>query len=198
MKSTHDIDTTQPRHNDAPSKVKLIIHHQFPGVELVSPVYGSDGAECCLLPDQKVDVDSMMQTDFDIDPTQEESIGILMYKLQRKYTGQYDKNNAICIQFVVIWKVNSSGEFRLASRLIEHDKYHTWDRDELMKLAKRYVLFSIRRGPTEETWLMRDNTVLMINLNATREEECYKLEITIAETNIRDDTRRSEHVYLNR
>jgi hypothetical protein len=34
-----DTDTTQSSQNDTPSKVKLMIHHQFPGIELVSPIY---------------------------------------------------------------------------------------------------------------------------------------------------------------
>jgi hypothetical protein len=36
--------------------------------------------------------------------------------------------------------------------------------------------------------LMRDNTVLMTRANTTCEGECYKLKMTISETNIRNDT----------
>jgi hypothetical protein len=69
MESTHNVDTVQSHQNDASSKVNLMMHHQFPGIELASLLYYSNGATCCLLPDQCVDVDSMMQTDFNIDLT---------------------------------------------------------------------------------------------------------------------------------
>jgi hypothetical protein len=64
-----------------------------------------------------------------------------------------------------------------------------------MTLAKHYELFDIQDGPFEDTWLMDDNRVLMTRLNATRKKECYKLEMTISETNIKDDTERP--AYLN-
>jgi hypothetical protein len=50
MSSTNinDADSIHPLHNDPPSKVKLIIHNQFPGTELVSPVYAGEGTICYL------------------------------------------------------------------------------------------------------------------------------------------------------
>jgi LAS superfamily LD-carboxypeptidase LdcB len=58
---SNDTDAIQSSQNDASSKVKLIIHNQFPGTELVSPLYYSDGVTCCLSPDQKVDIGSTTQ-----------------------------------------------------------------------------------------------------------------------------------------
>jgi hypothetical protein len=190
-----DAGTIQSRQNGAPSEVRLIIHHQFPGVELVSPAYISTGATCCLSPDQSVDVGSIMQAGFNIDPDQE-SIGILMYKLQRKGIDQSNEE-ATCIQLVVIWKVNSSKEFCVVSHLIEHDKDRIWDRDGLMRLTECYELFNIQHGSVEDTWLMRDNTVLMASLNVVC-KEYYKLEMTISETSIKDDTQRLWYIGLDR
>jgi hypothetical protein len=68
-----------------------MIHHQFPGIELASPVYASNFTTYYLSPDQIVDADSTMQAGFNIDPTQDESIAILMYKLQRKNIDQFDE-----------------------------------------------------------------------------------------------------------
>jgi hypothetical protein len=119
MTSTHtsDVDIIQPL-DDAPLKVKLTIHHQFPGIELTSPMYAGDGATCCLPPKQKLYVGSTMQTDFSID--QRESIGILMYKLEKTNTDTFGE--ATCIQFIVIWKVNEFKNFHFVTHLIEHDK----------------------------------------------------------------------------
>jgi hypothetical protein len=199
MTSTYDAGINQRCQNDTPSKVSLIIHHQFPGVELVSPICIGDGITCYLSPDQSVDVDSTAKASFSIDPVQEESIGILIYKLQRKNINQsnegviHNEEEATCIQLVIVWKVTSSKRFHVFSWLIEHDKDRVWNRDGLLKLAERYTLINIRRIPIEYTYLMHDNTVLMTRVNVTR-EECYRLEITLSETSIKDDTQRLHYI----
>jgi hypothetical protein len=162
---------------------------------LVSPKYVCDGATCYLSPDQRVAVGSTTQASFNINPDKNESIGILMYELN---TDQSNKeviaNEEVCIQLVMIWKVHESGRFYVYSFLIEHDKSRVWDKDELMKLVRRYESFIIQHGPIEDTWLMLDNTVLMIRANVTFEEEYYKLEMTISEGSINKDTRRPWYI----
>jgi hypothetical protein len=203
MALTHGAGTIQSLQNDTLAEVKLTIHHQFPGIELVSPVYASDCATCYLSPDQKVDVGSTMQASFNIDPGRNESIGALLYKLQKKNAGQsnedgiFSEEEEACTQLLMIWKVNSSREFFVVSDLIEHDNY-VWDRDRLMEFAEYCRLFNAQHGPIEETWLIRDNTVLMTSLNIAR-EVCYKLEMTISETSIKDDdTQRPRYIDVDR
>jgi hypothetical protein len=191
-----DVDIIQSYQNDAPSKVKLMIYHQFPAIELVS-LYYSDGITCCLSPEQRIDADSVMQTDFNIDSGQKESICVLMYKLQRKSTNQPDEE-ATCIHLFMIWEVYRSGKFCVNSFLIEHDKSRVWNRDELIKLARYYKVFNIQYGPIEYTWLIYDTTLLMTRVDVIHKEECYKLEITISETSINGDTRRPLYIGLNR
>jgi hypothetical protein len=185
----------QPRQNDAPSKVELVIHHRFPNVELVFSIYTGDIKACYLSPDQNVNVGSVIRAGFDIDPNQEESTGVLMYRLQRKNTEQTDE--ATYLQLFIIWKVNSSKEFSVVSNLIEHDKSHVWDRDSLLKLAERYELANVQSKSIEDTWLMRDNTMLMTWMNITR-EKCYKLEMILAKTSIKDSARRPQYIHLDR
>jgi hypothetical protein len=186
----------------APSKVKLLIHHQFPGIELVSPAYACDNATCHTSPDQRVDFGSTVQVVFNVDLTQCDPVGALMYEL--KNTKQFNKNasslldEATYIQLVMIWKVNNSREFCEVSDMIEHDKGRVWDRSGLMKLVKCYKLYDIQHVPIEKTYLMHDNTVLMTRVNATREEECYKLEITLSEVSINKYTRRLQYIDLGR
>jgi hypothetical protein len=191
-------------HTNNGPKVRLIIYHQLPGVELVSPVYSSLFATCYLSPDQCVDVGFATQVGFNIGLDQYGTVGVLMYKLQRKSVDQSNKEDiaseeeATCVQLVMIWKIDSPKGFYINSYLIEHDGGHVWDRVRLTLLAYKCELVNIQHSPIEETWLMRDHTVLMTSLNATCEEECCKLEMTISETSIKDDTMRPMYIDLNR
>jgi hypothetical protein len=203
MDSTHDVDIIQSYQNNAPSKVNLTIHHQFPGVELASPVYASDGASCYLSPDYIIDVGSTMQTSFNIDFTQDETMGALSYKLQRKNIDEFNEESTsseeetTCIQLVVIWEVDRLGEFRVISHLIEYDKDYVWDRNRLMKLAEHYKSSNMKDALIEETWLMYDNTVLMTIMMVARKEEYYELEIIISKTSMNENTRRPWYIDLN-
>jgi hypothetical protein len=191
MTSTRDTGAILKQSAKAPSKVNLMIHHQFPGIELVSPICAGKGATCYLSPDQSVVVDSTTQAGFKFNPNRDESIGILTYELKNvKQLNEEVISDGVYIQLVMIWKVHKSGRFYAYSFLIEHDKSRVWKRGELMKLAQHYESFIIQHGPIEDTWLMHNNTVLMIRANVTFEEEYYKLEMTISEGSINKYTRR--------
>jgi hypothetical protein len=171
---------------------------------LVSPLCYSDGT-CYLSPDQSVDVGSTVKVGFDIDLTQRGFIGILMYKLQRKNIDQSNEKDDIsseekttCIQLFVTWKVYKSGNFGVYSSLIEHDKDRVWNRDMLVELVDLYELYDVQHDSIEETYLMHDDTVLMTILNSNSEEECYKLEMTISEGSVKNDTQRLRYIGLNR
>jgi hypothetical protein len=201
---TSYIDSIQSLLNGAPLKVMLMIHHQFPDVELISPFYAGDGAVCHLSPDQRVDAESTIQSDFSIDLTQEESVGILMHKLQRKNINQSNEvvisseEEVTCIQFVIIWKVNSSKEVCVDAFLMEHDNNYAWDESRLIKLAKCCKLSNVRDGSIKSTWSIYDNTVLRIILNVSREKGYCKLEITISEGSINKNTLRPRYIDLDR
>jgi hypothetical protein len=167
-----------------------MIHHQFPDIELVSPIYANRFARCDLRPGQNVNAGSVMQTCIKFNPKRNNPIGILMYKLKRKNT---DKSNeeATCIQLVMIWRVNKSKSFNAASLLIGHDKFQTWNRHKLMKLTEVvYKPYDIQQCPVEETSLLHNNMVLSTRVNITREEKCCKLEVAIDETSGEGDTLR--------
>jgi hypothetical protein len=198
MDSTHDAYTTQSHWFNTPSKVKLIIHNQFPGVELTFPLYYREGAECYHTPGQKVCVGFTTQAGFNIDYSQNKSIGTLMYKLQRKDIDEeaISSEEETCIQFIVTWKFGIFGDFYVAPGLIEHDKSYVWNSYKLMELIEYCKLYDIQHGRIEETYLMRDNAVLMTSLNIICEEECYKLEIIISEGSINDNTQRPKYIGL--
>jgi hypothetical protein len=128
--------------------------------------------------------------------SQKESVGTLMYNLQRKNTNQPNEEEATYIWFVVVWEINSSREFCVVSLLIEHDKGYFWNIDNIVKLINHYKLFNIQYGPIEEIYLIYDNVVLMTSLNVSCEAECYKLEITIFEGSINEYTQRLQYIDL--
>jgi hypothetical protein len=204
MASIHGVDANRQYWSNAPSKMRLTICHQFPGTELVSPVYAGIGVICYLSPSQRVNVDSTAQAGFDIHFSRGKPMGILMYELKRKNTKQFNKNvtssgdETRCIQLVMVWEVNDSRELCVVSYLIEHDKGCIWDKDNLMKLAKWYKLYDVQYVPIEVTYLMRDNRVLMTRANVTREVECYKLDMTISETSIKYNTWRLWYIDVGR
>jgi hypothetical protein len=88
-----------------------------------------------------------MQAGFNIHSSWKVPISILMYEL--KNTKQFNKDaisiedETTCTRLVMIWEVNSSKEFCVVSCLIENDKGHIWDRNNLVKLAKWYKLYDI-------------------------------------------------------
>jgi hypothetical protein len=176
---TGDTDIIQIHRNDVQNdttpKVKLIIHRQFPGIKLTSSVYAGRSATCCLPPDQSVDAGSTVQVDFRIDPAQNRSIGVLMYNL--KNTDQFNEDGIsteeepICIQLFIIWKVNRFKDLLVVSDPIKVDRDPVWDRDKPIGLAKHYKLYYIRYDPTEVTYLMYNDIVLMTRMNRTHEKE---------------------------
>jgi hypothetical protein len=187
--------------NDVPSKVVMTIHNQSPGFELVLPEYAGTGAVWYLSPDQRVDVGSTTQAGFNIYLTLDKSICILLYDLQRKDIDQSNdkvmtSKETTCIRLVTIWEVYRTGIFRVDSFLMENDKGVRFERDALMLLAEKFI-GTDATGFVEKTYLLYDNAVLMIKVNSTREEECYKINMTISEGSIYNDIRRPRYIGRN-
>jgi hypothetical protein len=182
--------------NKGPSRVELIIHHHFPGTELISPICDGHHATCHLQPDRKVNVGSTTQASFNIKPSRKGSFGALMYKLQKKNPHQSNHDvifgeKTTHTQLVVIWKADNFSGFLAVTYIIEHDKSYGWSKKKLKRLIRQYKLAAIQHVFIEETWLMRDHTVFMTSLNTVHEEKCYKLEMIISEGSMKYDTQRS-------
>jgi hypothetical protein len=196
--SQSEADSIHSIQNDPPSEVKLIIHNQFLGIELASPMHAGESVMCYLSPKQHLDAGSTMKVYFNVDLEQNESISILMCKLKRTSINEFDEEERTCIQFVIVWKVNKFKRFFVSTYLMEHDRSRVWDRNMLMELAKKEKLFDIKHYLVEKTYLIHDNRVLKTSLNTTHEEECCKLEITISETSMEDDTQRPWYFGMDR
>jgi hypothetical protein len=195
LTDNNDTGTIQPHQSNIPF-LEVMIHHQFPDIALVSPLCYSNSIAYYIPSDQRIDFGTTAQAGFEIDLLRNELICALMYRLEGKHINEFDRTTYI--QLVMIWKLDKFKKFHLATHLIAHDKYQIWDRDRLKVLTEHHKLFSIQHDSVEKTWLMHDITVLMTSVNVTREEECYKLDITISETNVKNDTQKPQYIDMDR
>jgi hypothetical protein len=196
MKWLRRAGTKQQCKNNASSKVKLEICDLCSDIELIFPLYCSNGAACYISSDQSIDINSKTQAYVENDFSQSESICALMYELRRKADAF---NEVTCTQFVIIWKIDKFKRFHLVPCIIEHDKGRVWDKARLMRLAKEYTLSSIPHNFVRETWLLSNNTVLATRLSVICIEECYKLVILISDIGVKaEDTSRPRYIDLGR
>jgi hypothetical protein len=203
MTLERDADINQPPQNDAPSEVKLIFHHQFHGIELVSPTYASRRATCHLQPDQNVDDGSITQAGFKIMSSHKSRFGVVMYRLQRKNTDLSNvdaipNEEETCTQLVTVWKINRSKKFSATSYLLEHDKDRVWDDNRLLQLARDYNPVNIQYNTIEDTWLTHDRTVLTTILEFDFNPSDVVLNIAISEGVEDGHTKRPERINLKR
>jgi hypothetical protein len=242
MTSTYGAGANRQLKNNALSKVKLVLRHQFPGIELVSPIYAGNGITCSSGQDlgikvlhrpgddyfiyvrrssynHRIDFGSTVQVDLNIGFSERNPRGILAYELERKKAKQlneyaiYNEDEETCIWLVMVLEfVNEDEDFFVASDLMECDQLYFWSWFNLMGLAgcykngrsareslSTYFTYSLKENyfplPIENTYLMYDNRVLMTRYNLAREKTCYRFEVTISETSIKNDTWRLGHVY---
>jgi hypothetical protein len=159
-----------------------------PNTKLVSPVYFGDGVVCPKLSDQKIDIGIKMRANFEINPTQDEFEGALLYKLQR-YSDwsnttaliEVNKKNATNVYMLVAWKVKDS-EPLVYVVLVEHTKEFTWNEDELKKLYDKNRNWLKKYYNTlTNTWFMDNNTVLKTTFKVKYLKENFEVNVDISE-----------------
>jgi hypothetical protein len=173
----------------------VTIHNQCLNIKLISPVYFGNGAVCPKLTDQQIDIGTAVNASFEINVTQDEFQGALLYKLQRNVESddQHDmdtlptetnENETKCIQLFVAWKVKDFKPF-LYAVLIEHAKELTWDEDKLRKLYnKNHNRLKEYNSAISDIWLMDDNMILETSSEVRSLERNFELSISISEEKI--------------
>jgi hypothetical protein len=172
------------------SPTSIIIHNQCLSIELISTVYFSNGAVCPKLSDQLLDVKTAMKILFEINTTQDEFEGALLYKLQRNLRDQYsmdtlatrdNENEAKYVYMLLTWEVKDSKPF-VHVVLVEHTNKFIWNEDRLKKL------YYGNRGRIEkyndtisDTWLMDDSMVLKTTSKVRGLKGNFELTISISE-----------------
>jgi hypothetical protein len=171
------------------SLVKLNIHDQCLNVGLVSPIYiTGNGLECHKPPAYRVYAGETMRSGFIINKSDDMFYGVLIYRLQRRWTHEstdIGKDAISAAHLLVVWRISEFNELYADVLLIEHTKAFTWDEDNLKKLYyENYDRLKGYAGTISNTWLI-DNMVLRTTFSARNLRGNPKLSISISEE--RDD-----------
>jgi hypothetical protein len=169
--------------------LNITIHNQYPNLELMSPVYCSNGATCHVSPSQKTTVGTTIEASFVTYSKQDYFKGALLYKLQRKYATRTDNqpNNSTAsidttasMYFLMVWDVKDCNH-KFCACLIELTDDFTWDEDRLWALYKEYNYeFYENYKSNIITWLMHGGVVMKTRFDVTYGSD-YKLDIVISE-----------------
>jgi hypothetical protein len=169
--------------------VNITICNQYPGLELTSPVYYSNGTTCYVAPSQRITAGNIAEASFGIASRKENVNGALLYKLQRKYTtktgNQPNRSTASTedtvtnVYLLVVWNEDYYNFSR--TYLIECTDESTWDEDILWSCY--WSGNDTFRNDAETftiTWLTHGNEVVKIRGGITYGSE-YRLDIVISE-----------------
>jgi hypothetical protein len=169
--------------------LNVTIHNLYPGLELTSPVYFSNGTTCHVFPNQQTDTGSAMEANFGIGYKQEDFKAVLLYKLQRKYTTKTDDQSSSSIASIentniyllVVWNVEDERDSFYACLIECPVDDFTWNEDKLWALHRQYNdRFLKNYNYKTVTWLMHNDTMIKTRCNATYGSD-YKLDIAISE-----------------
>jgi hypothetical protein len=165
----------------------VTVRDRHPDIELVSPVYFCNHKIYSEHFVERTDTSIMMKTVFRFDPSQDESGGILTYKVQRKSgarsnypminTTHARVENAIKImRLLITWRIKHLGRPKVNVVLVEYDHEIVLNKDKLVQL---YKVNDILSGHDLSRWLMYDTTALKTEHEVVRNEG-PKLKIIIS------------------
>jgi hypothetical protein len=148
------------------SSTSLNVYNLCQDVNLISPVYFIHGGRWNIIPDQEIDVNSVVRNRLEFDSGQEILEGALVYKMQRQHT-ESDKSahgESKYIQLLVVWRVEHAKELHVSALLIEHDR--ELHEDRLRQLHQNYWhLLKTRVFFSGRNWLLDNETVLITAVN---------------------------------
>jgi hypothetical protein len=173
--------------------MKVNIHNQCSGFKLLYPRYFSSGADWYECSGRRIDVGSMMSSDFE--PLLTTFGGVLTYMLQKEDVSSSDQPELSYIRLFVVWKSEGYRNFRAFVRLIEYDEKFCWNIDRLKECYQRYTSqLSTYAGPVRDTWLVHGVTVLITGLELDFTQRDGVLNITISEGSENEHARRPERI----
>jgi hypothetical protein len=138
--------------------VSLNIHNQCQDIDLTSPVYFTHGGRWHIVPEQEIDINTVMRNHIEFEAERDILEGALVYKIQRKHVGSaQDESKRFWL--LVAWNGKHTKELDVCALLVEHNK--RLDEDRLRKLyQKRWPLFKERANTTKGNWTLNDTTML--------------------------------------
>jgi hypothetical protein len=155
----------------------LNIHNWCININLTFPVYFIHGGKWNAIPNQKIDVNSVMQNCLKFDTEQDILEGALVYRIQRKHVvsaQDESKHNWL----LVAWKGEYTRGLHVHVLVVEHNK--RLDEDRLKRLyQKHWPLLKARANTTKSNWTLDSTTMLMTTIRVTNRG--YRWDIFIFE-----------------
>jgi hypothetical protein len=120
-----------------------------------------------------------------------------MYELERKHIKPGNRSEPTRILLLIAWKSEGYKKFCVFVHSIESDKRLYWDGIYLEEYHQRYASQLLRyTGPSKDTWLIHDGTVLMTELKLDFTQRDGVLSVTVSEGVKNEHTRRLEWIDL--
>jgi hypothetical protein len=174
----------------AKETLNIAIHNLYSDLELISPVYCSNGTICHVPPSQQVDAGNVMEASFGIDSEQKDFKCVLLYKLQRKYANKTENqpnNNTASIEdtttgiYLLVVGVIKDYDHVFYACLIECTDEFPWDEDKLWALYQEYNdRFRNNCKSNIIIWSTYSSIVMKTELRVSYGSE-YNLDIIISE-----------------
>jgi hypothetical protein len=147
------------------SPILLNIHNQCKDIDLISSVYFMRGGRWHVVPDHKIDVNTVMQNCIGFDFGQDALEGALAYRLQRKHV-EFSQDESKRIWLLVAWEGEYTKGLHVCALVIEHDK--KLDGNKLKKLyQKHWPLLKTLPNATGGNWTLNDTTKLTTAIRVT-------------------------------
>jgi hypothetical protein len=170
------------------SPTSIIIHNRCLKIELISLVYFSNGAVYPKLFGQQIDIGTAMRVCFEMNTTQDEFEGALLFKLQKNLHEQYktdtlsaNKKETKDVCMLVAWKMKDAKPF-VHVALVECAKEFVLNEDKLKKLYdKNRDQLKKYEDTISDTWFMDDNVVLKTTVNVIDLKRALELSVSISE-----------------
>jgi hypothetical protein len=168
--------------------LNITIYNLYPGLELTTPVYYSNGTICDVSPSQQTDTGTIIEACFGIGFKQKDFKSALLYRLQRKYVTKTDNLSNIfnvftkdaAMYLLIICDIQDY-DHRFRVCLIECTNGINWDEDMLWALYWEYNnQFNEFCDSNIITWLIHGNAAIETRFDVIYEQE-YKLGVVLSE-----------------
>jgi hypothetical protein len=171
----------------------MTVYNQHPDIKLWSPVCFFNRGTYYEYPVKSADIVTMMKIGLRFKFDQDETGGILMYKMQRKENAKPNHQSTTdtisakavedaskMMRLLVAWKIERSGKSKVHIMLVEHDSELVLNEAKLAQLYNKIDdEFSRHYDFSRSTWLVSNNIVLETTYEVVQEED-FALQVTIS------------------
>jgi hypothetical protein len=159
------------------SLISLNVHNQCKDINLTSPVYFIHGGRLPVVPDQKIDVNAVMQNRIEFGARQDILEGALVYRIRRKHV-ESAQDESKRIWLLITWNDKHEKGLNVCALVIEYNK--RLDKDKLRKLyQRRWPLLKEQATAAGGSWTLNFATKLETTVKVTNGG--YKWDIFVSE-----------------